>query len=308
MFDLPSRMRRLLPMLASLALGAAGSQAAPISAGTTAADGPASALRSPLDDRDFLGGGLNGDALADLWRLDSPGEVIRADTARFSNARQDARHGAGVFDALLGVANVAPAMPAAGRAISARPARTNDPLAAIDLGPEARQWTQDAFRSIVDSVLELDVDARGRAAFSVLGMGEFGIAVSGDRNQIAFLAGEQPLYTVQRTPEPAGGFGPGFSGGHGSSWNAGASAPAGWMEGSPLRKVLELVLEIATHPLSLLVYLIIAAYVLLWNVMNRRTRRRSHHSARQAGAHSEPASTRRTRKRRHRVRRQHRHA
>ncbi len=309
MFDLSLHTVRLVPTVVWLALGATWANAAPITAGTPSGDAPPAPIWSRFSDQEIVGGGPSSGTLVDTWRLYAPGEAILPDASlpalgnfNMAGAKED---GPGIVSSLRGLANVAPSSPAPGRG-SAQRSRGNDPLTGVDLGPEARQWVQGAFRNIVDSVLELDVDQSGRASFSVLGLRGFGIAVSGDRNQIAFLSGDHVLMTAERDMDPTQGIPAGGAASGSPVWQPVPSAPAAWSDRTLLRKAFELLLEMATHPLSLLVYLIIASYILLWNVMNRPRRSRSRsRSARHAEPHPASSPAKRTRKRRHRVRRHH---
>ena len=225
-----------------------------------------------------------------------------------TNALFDPRGDAGgqnMFDSLRGFVNVAPGAGSRGPAARANNAPRNDVLDWVDLGPEARAWIHDSFKSIVDSALQLEVNERGRMSFSVLGFGDFGVAVSADRSQIAFTSNDEVLLTAQRGSDAAAAAASGSGGSYGGGgWTPGGSAPgsAGYGQ-SPLKKALELAFEIATHPLSMMVYLIIAAYILLWTVLNRQPHRRGHHASRVAHVHRAVTASGRSR-RRHRSRRQ----
>jgi len=207
------------------------------------------------------------------------------------------------FDALRDFVNVpAERHEGAGSRVGQRhPANRTDDLA-LTLAPEAQAWIQDAVRSIVDSTLQLH-EREGRATFSVLGLGNFGLMVSADRAEIAFVSGEDVLFSAHRSPYP------GMSGQPAGSYSerdpfrsSSAASPAhAPIDAHPLRQVIELAAEIGTHPISLLVYLIIAIYALLWTVLSRQARRAPRHArsrARAAPAEQAPRQQPTGRKRR----------
>jgi hypothetical protein len=173
-------------------------------------------------------------------------------------------------------------------------------------GTALQDWADDAVRGLVNSAVELRVDEQGRATFSVLGMGDFGIVVSGDRNEVALLSGLDVLFTANRSPQSQV---PGY-GGTGSGYGPGdprpAARPIDTTGGSPVHQALELLSEIATHPISLLVYLVIGAYVVLWQVMSATRHTRAQPLA--GAAMPAPASPRRRSPARHRFRRSRRRA
>lgn len=185
-------------------------------------------------------------------------------------------------------------------------------LAGVDLGPAANEWIQETVQDILISALRLDVNQRGQTTFSVLGLGEFSVNLSPDRTEVAIASGDTVLATAQRTPGPRPG-GNGYGGNSdGDGWypggmsiTAGSSLPGE----SPLRQALELALDLASHPLSFLVYGVILAYALLWSVLSRRARRqripRSLYTAASSTSrqpHMSARTGRTRRKRRHRAR------
>ena len=196
-----------------------------------------------------------------------------------------------VFDVLRGVVNV-PAErfeATTGRVAARRPTSRPDDMA-LTVAPEAQAWIQDAVRTIVDSTLELH-EREGRTTFSVLGQGNFGLMVSADRSEIAFVSGEDVLFSAHRMPYPqtssraAGGYSDrdpfdGPSGGRP------VRTPT---DAHPLQQVVELAAEITTHPISLLVYIIVAIYALLWSVLSRQARRTPRHTRSRARSHAAPA-------------------
>lgn len=143
-------------------------------------------------------------------------------------------------------------------------------------GTGLNDLVEEAVRGIVSSAIELRVDDQGRASFSLMGMGDFGVMVSGDRNEVALVSGADVLFTANRTPYPQ----PGGYGGPGHDYGpAGLSAgtrPVDTRGESPLHQAMELLSEIATHPLSLLVYAIVGGYALLWNLLSAQRSPRQH--------------------------------
>lgn len=135
-------------------------------------------------------------------------------------------------------------------------------------GTGLNDLVEEAVRGIVSSAIELRVDDHGRASFSLMGIGDFGVMVSGDRNEVALVSGADVLFTANRTPypQPGGYAGAGYD--NSPAGLAAASRPVDTRGESPLHQAMELLSEIATHPLSLLVYAIVGMYVLLWNVLS----------------------------------------
>jgi len=145
-------------------------------------------------------------------------------------------------------------------------------LAGVDLGPAANEWIQETVQNILSSALRLDINERGQTSFSVLGLGEFSVHLSADRSEVALTSGDNVLVTAKRAPEAGG---PGYGGTYGNGgWESGGTAitPGSSVAGeSPLRQALELAMELASHPLSFLVYGVILAYLLLWSILSRRS-------------------------------------
>jgi len=218
--------------------------------------------------------------------------------------------GAAVRDALRGYVNVLRSdeqSPRSGAERRRGPQGETLGLAGIDLGPAANEWIQETVQDILSSALRLDVNQRGQASFSVLGLGEFSVNLSPDRTEVAIASGDTVLVTAQRAPEPgSNGYsgnaaGGGWSSG-GTSITAGSSVPGE----SLFRQALELALELASHPLSFLIYGLILTYALLWTVLSRRAQRhqlpRPQSQAMAATFRQPTAAVRSGRKRRHRSR------
>lgn len=192
-----------------------------------------------------------------------------------------------VVDALRPLLNLNPRTPEVAGKGHPRQARQNE-QDIIMSGTALQEWMDEAVRGIVDSAIELRVDEQGRASFSVLGMGDFGVMVSGDRNEVALVSGADVLFTAHRGPHPlASGYG-GAGPDYGPPGLATGSRPIDTRSESPLHQAMELLTEIATHPLSLLIYAIVGAYALLWNILSVQRRTRPQQAL--TFAHSEPAT------------------
>lgn len=174
--------------------------------------------------------------------------------------------GQGVVEQLRHLVNVesdAVAASATGRSDN-RGARNPAAVAAFDVGEAADQWLRETVQTLVDATLRLDVNERGRTTFSVLGLGDFSLSVSPDRSQIALSEGDDALFTVDRArPANAGDRGPQAPFGPDRGARDGAGQPA-------IAQMLELASEVATHPVSVLVYCIVIAYLILWSVLSRQ--------------------------------------
>lgn len=142
------------------------------------------------------------------------------------------------------------------------------------LGNEAQEWMEDAVRGIVNSAVDLRITEQGRTAFAVLGAGEFSIAVSQDGNQVALVSGDDVLLTAERAPHfPQAGI-PSYVRSDGRYGDLPGAASPGPRQNT-LQEALERASEIATHPLSLLVYALAAAYAILWKVLASQGERRA---------------------------------
>jgi hypothetical protein len=208
---------------------------------------------------------MNSDVGGNAWTFDSSSNLGRGSAA------------GSPLDLFRGMVNRQPAGDArTGRQRNAPPRPNAGPDSAL-LGTETQEWVEDAVRGIINSAVELRVNDSGRISFSVLGLGDFGVMVSGDRNEIALVSGEDVLFSAQRDPYPRL---PPQGTGNGTPGDGGfGGMPAGPATGSggdsSLRQALDLASEIATHPLSLLVYAIVGAYALLWNILKAQGDRRT---------------------------------
>lgn len=315
----PLHWCRFVSAAAMLLLVAAPAQSTPL-----VLEAPQQSAWAPptrLSEYELVGSGAALDDLSDTGTLSSlrrPGERARGNALSSGLAGGleglqpfDAATGAGSgIDAMRAFVNIEPPGGGAKRTPQARspgPGARN-PLSGIDLGPQANEWVDDAFKGIVNSVLHFDPNDRGRASFSLFGLGDFGVTVSSDRSEVALVSGDDVLLRAQRAMHAPGSAGstqgnyrsevPGWEGGH-----RGASGNQLVYGVSPLRQAIELALEIATHPISLLVYFIIAAYVTLWSLLKRHSRRKMRSARSQGRSHRSSSSSSSSRRRSGRGRR-----
>jgi len=167
----------------------------------------------------------------------------------------------------------------------------------IDLGLSSNEWARESVQGVMDTVLRLNVNERGQASFSVLGLGDFSIIISADRSEIAFASKDDVIATARRTADPASGGArsrvhPGAAGGFASP--LGSDLASFHPAESLVERVLQLAWEIASHPLSLILYASILGYGLIWALLSSRAKRparsatghksrRRHHSLSYAG-------------------------
>jgi hypothetical protein len=220
------------------------------------------------------------------------------------NARGAQSAGPGLaeqFRHLVNVVSVEGAAPAKARG-GARAARAAPAgFAGIDMGEATEQWLRDTVQSLVDSTLRLEMNEGGRASISLLGLGDFSLSVSADRSQIALSEGNEALFVVDRPAVTAG------AGGSVSEMPMGSMRGGHGVEQPAIKQVVELVTEMASHPISLLVYCVVAAYLVLWNVLSHQRNKALAPLRRLEPAYSEPVAperpvTRRRRRSRHRTR------
>jgi hypothetical protein len=164
-------------------------------------------------------------------------------------------------------------------------------FAGIDMGEATEQWLRDTVQSLVDSTLRLEMNESGRASFSLLGLGDFSLSISADRSQIALSEGNEALFTVDR-PTAAG------AGGSTSDTPLGAVRGGHGVEQPAIKQVVELVAEMASHPISLLVYCVVAAYLVLWNVLSHQRNKALTPVRRFEPVYSEPVAAERSGSRR----------
>lgn len=151
----------------------------------------------------------------------------------------------------------------------------------LDLGRATNEWIRDSVQDVLTSVLDLNVNERGQTSFSFLGMGDFSVTVSAGGSEFELAAGDNVFIDGRRPGRSAFGASLAPGGRHvDPSWDFGGppsgnrAAPVTSSGVSPLKQALKLTLEIATHPISFLVYALICAYALLWALLSSRTRRR----------------------------------
>jgi hypothetical protein len=134
----------------------------------------------------------------------------------------------------------------------------------FDLGLASNDWAREALQTLVDMTVQMQVNERGQAAFNLLGMGNFTVTVSGDRSQVALAADDHTLFSMRRLPtsNAEGDFlGPPAGGGY-----TGEPLPK-------LREAVQYVADMASHPLSLLIYCLVAVYLLLWSLLSQQAGR-----------------------------------
>ena len=211
----------------------------------------------------------------------------------------------GLREQLRGIVNTQPGSRGPGSGRQGHGAPPSPWLAGIDAGAAIDEWVRETMQSLVHSTLRLDTNERGRASFSVLGMGDFSVTMSGDRSQLALSEGDDVLFVAQRShPYAAGSTGNRAAQSEAAFPFAGDS-PHASLDPPALRQAIDLAVDVASHPLSLLFYCIAAAFLLLWSVLShtkqkKRTRPRVVSPA-AAATVAVPAPAPR-RKRRHRLR------
>lgn len=304
------RVRRVAYCCAALLVAVAGAPAlaVPLTSNDTLREEPGSRA---LTNADVLGSGAPvldtapGVPEAKPLSLDSQSSNqlqigVPAPGAPFQGLPQDGT-GPGLADVFRPFVNLNPQAPGTGRA--GGPARGRSQPDIVMFGTDVQEWMDEAVRGIVNSAIELRVDDKGRASFSVLGMGDFGVMVSGDRNELALVSGSDVLFTAQRNPQlPSTSAGYGSGAEYGGAGVAGSHRPIESQNESPLKQAMELAAEIVTHPLSLMIYLIVGAYALLWNVMSAQRPGRHAHAVEFARPSPSPGAAPRRRRRSHRVR------
>jgi hypothetical protein len=237
---------------------------------------PAAPVWAPLAPEQLLRPDPNVDTRPDAFLFGSPAAMQAAlqqpaewDLQTARNERGAHLTGPGLADQLRQLVNVDPASGATPARTGGRGARAAAAaLEGIDSGEAADQLLRDTVKSLLDSTLRLEVNEHGRTSFSVLGLGDFALNVSADRSQIALTEGNEALFVVDRLP----------AAGNGRDPTAGApygALPGGrpGMEQPALKDMVELVADVASHPISLLVYCIVAAYLVLWSVLSRQQKK-----------------------------------
>jgi len=166
-----------------------------------------------------------------------------------------------------------------------------------DVMPDTSDWLRDALLSVVGNTLQQGINERGEVTFSLLGFGEFGLIVSGDRGVVSLIQGDNVLLAAERRM-------PGSAEVSGNSAQSAitpvdageAAGPSGSRRGSEgasddiLQRAFDLFIEILTHPLAMLCAGVIAGYVLLMQVLTARAARRHGGRHRSSRRHVEPAS------------------
>lgn len=158
---------------------------------------------------------------------------------------------------------------------------------------DTSDWLRDALLSVVGNTLQQGFNERGEVTFSLLGFGEFGLIVSGDRGVVSLIQGDNVLLAAERRLA-------GMADGSGNSVQATMTAVDGAESAGPsgsgrsseggsedvVQRAFDLFVEIITHPLAMLCAGVIAGYVLLMQVLTARAARRHggrHRSSRRHG-------------------------
>jgi hypothetical protein len=160
------------------------------------------------------------------------------------------------------------------------PARTrsgtpNEDLG-LDLGLGNNMSVRDTLKNILASVLHLTANERGHASFSVLGLRDFGSFGSDEQADMALTAGESFPLSGRRYGLASESRGAPSSYAHldaKAGQTGGTAGSTGYMVESPLRRLLELALEIVSHPLSFVAYALIASYALMYALLSGRAKR-----------------------------------
>ncbi len=174
-------------------------------------------------------------------------------------------------------------------------ARADRPRASGSDGvPDDSEWLRDALLSVVGNTLQQGVNDRGEVTFSLLGFGEFGLIVSGDRGVVSLIEGDNVLLAAERRTQGSSD----ASGNNTQATIASADAsesanPSGSGRSSEggsedvVQRAFDLFIEILTHPLAMLCAGIVAGYVLLMQVLSARAARRHGARHRSSRRHSE---------------------
>ena len=303
-----SSLSSLAVLLLLIACGTAA--ASPLSASADPHALSAAPVWAPLTPEQLLSSDPKRDTGADAFLFGTPasmqGAIQQPAEWNFQSGRNErSTHmsGPGLADQLRYLVNVesgSGATPAQGRGGNGGARADPAAFAGIDMGEAADQWLRDTVKSLVDSTLRLEVNERGRASFSVLGLGDFAFSVSADRSQIALTEGNEALFVVDRMPaangrDPASGapFVPP------SAARPGSEQPA-------IKEMMELVADVASHPITLLLYCVVAAYLVLWGILSRQQKKSFAPAPRYASAtapvvaRERPESRRQGRSRSHR--------
>jgi hypothetical protein len=154
----------------------------------------------------------------------------------------------------------------------ARAPRSTHPVSDnFDFGISSSDWAREAMQTLLDMTVQSHVNERGQQSFSLFGLGSFTLTVSSDRSEISLSEDDHAWLTLRRTSTT----GAGRDSSGGELFGEAAGGPHGGPQIGlpPLRQAIEYVTEVASHPLSLLVYCIVAVYVLLWSLLARQPKR-----------------------------------
>jgi hypothetical protein len=300
----------LLLLAASLLSGVFGTAAAsPLPASADPSGLPTAPVWAPVAPEQLLRPDPNVDTRPDAFLFGSPAAMQAALQQPAEWDLQSARNehsahltGPGLVDQLRYLVNMDSASGPTSARTGGRGARAA-PAAfeGIDMGEAADQWLRDTVKSLVESTLRLEVNENGRTSFSVLGLGDFALNVSADRSQIALTEGNEALFVVDRMPAAGNGRNPASGAFYGPLPGArpGTEQPA-------IKEMVELVADVASHPISLLMYCVVAAYLVLWSILSRQQNKafapapRFESAPSPAVVRERPEAGRQARRRRHR--------
>jgi len=172
------------------------------------------------------------------------------------------------------------AQPTAPQPRGRRNARSTDTDDAFVVDIAREEWFQQLAQSLLAPALRLETDEQGRRSVSLFGLIGPG---GGDRSEFVFSPAEAqvPLQSLRPVAH------------RGANDGDGLFVPAegeGLVGVPPLHEVVQWLFETASHPLSMLVYCIVAVYVLVWSMFsyrrthpararNRRRRKRDHRAS-----------------------------
>ncbi len=203
------------------------------------------------------------------------GQRLDPGSRAFAETSQDALRGLVTTERAGGTAH---GTPARGR----HKAANDSP--SLDLGRTTNEWIRGSIREVMASALDLNSNDHGQDSFSFLGMGDLGATASADGSEFALVTRDKGFNAARpqvgsalgastshggRNPDPSWDFG-----GTPSASREGREGPGVRTSITLVKQALNLALEIATHPISFFVYVLICAYALLWAVLSGRARRR----------------------------------
>lgn len=181
--------------------------------------------------------------------------------------------------------------------------------------PDRVEWLRDALLQVVGNALQQHVNERGEITFSLLGFGEFGLMVSGDRSIVSLTQGDNLLLVADR--RSATGPAAAQSREHMEDLSETPFAPVGraaTVDPQPesaglIQRVIDIVIELFTHPIGMLFVAVVVGlglFAKIFSAHGKRRRGSRHRSRHRAPVPLEPTAPRertsRSRKRRSRGR------